>query len=145
MKRVRDLMTPDVEVLEPDDTVEEAAKKMRAFDVGSFPVCDDLRVVGVLTDRDVALRVTAEGRDPSATLVRDVMSRDVVCATEDQDLRDVAELMRHRRLRRLPIVDRRGRLVGLISVGRLAKVREERTAGLILKGVVRPDPKPDSE
>jgi len=140
MKRVREFMTPDVEVLEPEDTVEEAAKKMRAFDVGSFPVCENLRVVGMLTDRDIALRVTAEGRDPAATLVRDVMSRDVVCAVEDQDVRDVAVLMQQRRVRRLPIVDRRGRLVGLISVGRLAKVREERTAGVVLKGVVRRDP-----
>ena len=138
IKKVRDVMTPDVETLEPSDSVEEAARKMRLFDAGLFPVCETDRVVGVLTDRDITLRVTAEGRDPAATRVADVMTREPACVGEDADLWEAARVLCERRVRRLPVLDRRGRLVGLISVGRLAKMKEEKLAGHILKAVVGP-------
>lgn len=136
IKKVRDVMTPDVESLEPSDSVEEAARKMRIFDVGLFPVCEGGRVVGVLTDRDITLRVIAEGRDPAATRVADVMTREVACVGDEADLWEAARILCERRVRRLPVLDRRGRLAGLISIGRLAKVKEEKLAGHVLKAVV---------
>lgn len=135
-RKVRDLMTTDVETLEPSDSVEEAARKMRLFDVGFFPVCEAERVVGVLTDRDITVRVTAEGRDPATTRVADVMSREVACVGEDAELGQAVQILAERRVRRLPVLDRRGRLVGLISIGRLAKVKEEKLAGQIFKAMV---------
>lgn len=135
-RKVRDLMTTDVESLEPSDSVEEAARKMRLFDVGLFPVCEADRVVGVLTDRDITVRVIAEGRDPSTTRVSDVMSREVASVSEDAELGEAVHILAKHRVRRLPVLDRRGRLVGLISIGRLAKVKQEKLAGQVFKAVV---------
>lgn len=138
VKKVRDVMTAVVEWLEPHETVEEAARKMKALDIGAMPVCEGERVVGALTDRDITLRVTAEGRDPSRTEVGEVMTADVICADEDQDVLDVADLMKEHRVRRIPIVDRHRRLVGMVSLGKLAKTLDETFVGGILRGLNGP-------
>lgn len=137
MKRVKDVMIAEVETLDPLETVQSAALKMKACDYGLMPVCESGRLVGTLTDRDITVRVTAEGRDASCTSVRDVMSRDVVVASELQDLHEAAELMRSRQIRRLPVVDRQKKLVGLLSLSHLA-IEEEGLTGEVLRGIVQP-------
>jgi CBS domain-containing protein len=138
MKKVKEIMTTAVETLHPAETVGQAARKMKVFDFGSLPVVEDGTVIGALTDRDITLRVTAEGRDPAATLVRDVMTPDVICAGENEDVQQAAELMERHQVRRLPVVDRQKRLVGMISIGKVAQAEDDRLAGRVLKGVVQP-------
>ena len=137
--KLRDLMTRGVEVVDPHDGLPEAAMKMRSLDVGSVPVCDGERLVGMLTDRDITVRAVAEGRDLSTTLVDDVMTREVVYATEDQEVDEAARLMADRQVRRLPVIDRHDRLVGIVSLGDLAvDSGEDQAAGEALERISRP-------
>jgi CBS domain-containing protein len=108
-------MTPDVEVIAHDATIGEAAKKMKALDVGALPVCDGARLCGIITDRDIAVRAVAEGRD-SHSPVRDSMTGEVVYCFEDQEYEEAAALMREHQVRRLPVVDREKQLVGVVSL-----------------------------
>src|SRR5690242_2022236 len=96
---IRDIMTRDVECVGPDDTLQEAALKMKELDVGPMPVCDHDRIAGMLTDRDITIRAVAEGRDPRSTRVRDVMTRDVVACCEDDAVEEAARLMQERQIR----------------------------------------------
>jgi CBS domain-containing protein len=98
----------------------EAAKKMKQLDVGAVPVCDGDRLCGIITDRDITMRAVAEGRDPSKTKVSDAMTNDIVYCFEDQQDTDAAEIMRQHQIRRLPIVNREKRLVGIVSLGDLS-------------------------
>src|SRR5215510_6001869 len=93
---------------------------MKKSDIGALPVCDGEKLVGMITDRDITVRGTAEGRDPNKTKVRDVMSKEIICALEEEELDDAAELMENLQIRRLPILDRDRRLIGIISVGDVA-------------------------
>jgi len=138
VKKVRDYMTTHVETLDPDWTIQEAARKMKDFDFGFLPVAENAQVTGALTDRDITLRVIAEARDPVRTLVRDVMSRDVIAVREDDDLESVYELMKERQLRRLPVLDAQRKLAGMITLARIAREQGEEAAGEILKEVVVP-------
>jgi CBS domain-containing protein len=97
-----------------------AAEKMKQLDVGPLPVCDGERLVGMITDRDITVRATAAGRDPKTTKVRDVMTEEVFYCFEDQDLQDAAEMMERAQIRRLLILNRDKRLVGIVSLGDLA-------------------------
>jgi CBS domain-containing protein len=117
---LRDVMTPHVEVIHPDATLTEAARKMKALDVGPVPICDGDRLQGMLTDRDITIRATAEGRDPNTTRVREVMTPDVVYCFDDQDVREAAEIMERLQIRRLLVLNRDKRLVGIVSLGDLA-------------------------
>ena len=119
-RRIADVMTRQPRVIQPDATVADAAAMMRRLDVGALPVCDGTRLIGMLTDRDITLRSTADGRDPHLTPVRDVMSPGVAWATEDDLVEQAARIMREHRIRRLPIVDERHSLVGVVSLGDLA-------------------------
>src|SRR5437867_8644779 len=92
--QVKEIMTRDVAVIHPDDTLQEAAEKMRTLNIGPLPVCDDDRLVGMLTDRDITVRGTAEGSDSWTEKVRDVMTTDVVYCYEDQNVRDAVKLMK---------------------------------------------------
>jgi CBS domain-containing protein len=114
--QLRDIMTTDVEVIAQDATIGEAAKKMKALDVGALPVCDGERLCGMITDRDIAVRAVAEGRDAHSA-VRDSMTDEVVYCFEDQEYEDAAALMRQHQVRRLPVVNREKRLVGVVSLG----------------------------
>src|SRR5438270_229940 len=126
---VREVMTPHVEVIHPDATLREAAEKMKSLDIGPIPVCDGQRLQGMLTDRDITVRATAEGRDPNSTRVRDVMTPDVVYLFEDQDVQDAARIMEQRQIRRLVVLDRDKRLVGIVSLGDLAVQTEDDELG----------------
>lgn len=117
--KVADVMSPHVRVIGPDDTVQQAARIMRDQNVGALPVGEGDKLVGMLTDRDVALRLVAEGRDPARTKVREVMTPDVRYIFEDEELGHAAENMAEQNVRRLPVVNRDKRLVGVLSLGDL--------------------------
>ena len=118
--QIREVMTHGVEVVGPDATLQEAARTMERLDIGSVPVCDGERLVGMLTDRDITVRATAEGRDPASTPVRDIMTQDVLYCFEDDDIQAAAETMQRAQIRRLVVLDRSKRLVGFVSLGDLA-------------------------
>jgi CBS domain-containing protein len=137
--RLRDVMTRNVEVIPPDASVEQAAERMKALDVGVLPVCDGERLVGMLTDRDITLRATAAGRDPRRTKVSEAMTPDISYCFEDQDVKEAAQLMEQRQIRRLVILSRDKRLVGIVSLGDLAvETRDEKLSGEVLKEVSEP-------
>ncbi|HEX4172523.1 MAG TPA: CBS domain-containing protein [Acetobacteraceae bacterium] len=133
-ERVADVMVRDVKLVSPEDNVRQVAQMMREADTGLLPVTEGDRLIGMLTDRDVAVRLVAEGRDPSQTKVRDVMTADVRYVFEDEELEHVAENMAEQQVRRLPVMNRQKRLVGVVSLGDIAK-RRERLAGKALSGI----------
>jgi len=118
--QIRQLMSQYIEVIHPDVCVTEAAQAMSRGDVGLLPVWDGEQLGGILTDRDIILRVVATGRDPQTTPVREVMTADVVSCCEDQEVETAARLMAQHQIRRLPVLDREQRLVGILSLGDLA-------------------------
>jgi len=134
--RIGDVMTRKPRVIQPDATVADAAAMMRRLDVGALPVCDGSRLIGMVTDRDITTRSTADGRDPYLTPVRDVMSPGVAWATEDDLVEEAARIMREHQIRRLPIVDERHSLVGVVSLGDLAtEVGDDRVSGDTLEKI----------
>jgi CBS domain-containing protein len=118
--QLKEIMTPAVEVVSPEASIREAAEKMRHLDIGPLPVCDGDRLVGMLTDRDITVRAVADGRDPVTTLVGEVMTPDIVYGFDDQDVQDATRLMEQYQIRRLPVLNRNKRLVGIVSLGDLA-------------------------
>jgi len=132
---IRDIMTRDVETVAPDRTIRTAAQTMKTLNIGSLPVCEGKRVIGVVTDRDFVIRVVAEGRDCASTKVRDIMSTNVVSVREDSDLSEASKLMHDRQLRRLPVLNAQGELVGYLSMARLAQTEEPERAGRVIKGI----------
>jgi CBS domain-containing protein len=138
MERLRDVMTTGVETVAPGDTIRFAAEKMDALDVGSLPVCDGERLVGVVTDRDLAVRAVASGRDPNRTAVVEAMTPELVYALEEQGVDDAVELMREHEIRRLPIVDENRRLVGIVALADLATRTSAGMASEALEGVSKP-------
>ena len=137
--KLKEIMTREVEIVHPDDSLQTAAQKMRYRNVGFLPVCDGDRLIGVLTDRDIALRATAEGVDPSKSLSKEWVTNPVVYCFEDQDVDEAAQLMREHQIRRLVILGRDDkRLVGVVSLGDLATNIEEKKSGEVLQEVSEP-------
>src|SRR5262245_55592236 len=99
--QISEIMTRQVEVIPPGASIEQAARTMKELDVGMLPVCDGDRLLGTLTDRDITIRAIAEGRDPSDTIVEDVMTHDLVYCFEDQEVKDAAQVMYDHQIRRL--------------------------------------------
>jgi CBS domain-containing protein len=124
--QIREVMTQGAEIIPLDAAAVEAAAKMRELDVGSLPVCDGERVEGMITDRDIAIRLVAEGLDPSKTKVSDIMTPGVTYCFDDQSVEEASALMEAHQIRRLPILNRDKHLVGILSLGDLA-VRTEGT------------------
>lgn len=136
---VRDIMTRDVEVVRPDSAIQEAASKMKSLDVGSLPVCDNHRLLGVVTDRDIAVRAVAAGRDPKTTTVSETMTPELIYCFEDEPLREAAKLMERYQIRRLPILNREKHLVGIVSLGDLAvETDNEKLSGSVLEEISEP-------
>ncbi|WBW96887.1 CBS domain-containing protein [Oceanirhabdus sp. W0125-5] len=115
---VRDIMSRNVITLSKHDTVETAARLMKEHDIGSIPICENKQVIGVITDRDIAIRTVAGGRDTAAPLI-EVMSNSIVTGTPEMDVNDAARLMSDRQVRRLPICNEKG-LVGIVALGDMA-------------------------
>lgn len=137
--KIRDIMHQPVELAAPDDTLKTAARKMRAGDCGSLPVGEHDRLVGIVTDRDIVARAVAEGRSATRTTVRDVMSPGVKYCYDDEEIDDLARNMATLQVKRLPVLDRAKRLVGIVSLGDLA-VRDgaEAEASHALNGICQP-------
>jgi len=138
--RVSEVMTRNVSCVRPNDTLQAAAAKMRDLNVGSVPVCGgDDKLVGMLTDRDVVIRSVAEGMNPNDCHVTDAMSKGITYCFEDQDVGEAAELMRHNQIRRLAVLNRDKRLIGIVSLGDLAVGSDdEHLAGKTLEDVSEP-------
>ena len=138
--RVSEVMTQGVECIGPDATLQEAAAKMKSLDVGPLPVCDNDRLVGMVTDRDITVRATAEGDAPTDVRVRDVMTPEVIYCFDDDLVEDAARLMAAKQVRRLVVLNRDKRMVGIVSLGDLAvKTGDEQLAGTALEGISEPN------
>jgi CBS domain-containing protein len=136
---LREIMTRNPEVVSRQTSLQEAAAKMKTLDVGLMPVCDGDRLTGLLTDRDITIRATADGRDPKKTRVSDVMSTDVAYCFEDQDVAEAVSLMEARQIRRLPVLSKDKRLIGVVSLGDIAvHARDRDLAGETLQEVSEP-------
>jgi CBS domain-containing protein len=136
--KVRDVMSDDVKLATPDMSLEQAAKLMEDADAGILPVGENDRLVGMLTDRDIVIRAVAKGLDVKRTLVREAMSPEVKYCYEDEDLNHVSQNMADLQVRRLPVVNREKRLVGIISVGDIAASDKPIKAGAALRGIAQP-------
>jgi len=137
--KIKDIMTRDPEVVAPENTLRQAAEKMQAIDSGIMPVCTNDRLVGVITDRDITLRATAEGLDPFATQVADIMTDELVTCFEDQDVEEAERIMRDKQIRRLLVLNRNKDLVGIVSLGDIAvDTGDVIEAGETLQEVSRP-------
>lgn len=136
MKKISEVMTSEVQVVQPDDTLRDAAAIMAEEDVGALPVCDGSRLQGMITDRDIAVRAVANGRDAD-TPVREVMSEDVIWCSEDDDTQEVLGRMGERQIRRIPVVDANRNLVGIVSLGDLA-IEDEENVDEALRSISMP-------
>ena len=137
--QVSQILTRDVETIRPDTTVREAAQRMRSMDVGALPVCDGRHLLGMVTDRDITIRITAEGRDAANTPVQEAMTPSVDFVFEDQDVQDAARIMKDRQIRRLPVLSRDKQLVGILSLGDLSQAGDDRTSGDTLQKISEPN------
>jgi CBS domain-containing protein len=138
---VRDAMTPVVKVAKPSLSLAEAAEIMKAEDVGSVPVVDDGRLVGIVTDRDIVVRAVAERRDPQAVTVGEFASRELVTVEPEEDLDDALALMARHQVRRLPVVER-GTLVGMLAQADVALAAKEKKVGETVEEISRPSSTP---
>ena len=134
--RVSECMTPAVEIASPDDSIQQVARTLREIDAGSMPVGENDRLVGIITDRDIAVRAVADGKGPD-TRVREVMSASIRYCFEDEDLADVSEQMAEHKVRRLPVLNREKRLVGIISLGDLS-LSDGSSSGEALSDISQP-------
>lgn len=119
MKTIAEVMTPDVEVLRPEETLRDAARAMADLDVGSLPVCDGRRLLGMITDRDITIRAVAEGKSAD-TPVSEVMTDDVVWCVDTDSVDEVLQQMADAQIRRIPVVDADRQLVGIVALGDIA-------------------------
>lgn len=139
MPLLKDIMTPSVEVIAPNATAADAARKVRDLEVGAIPVCDGDKLLGMVTDRDLVLRVLAMSRSPVEALVRDAMTPGLVYCFEDQDADVAADLMAEKQIRRIPILSKNKQLVGIVSLGDLAiDGLDPHESGEVIHGVSDP-------
>jgi CBS domain-containing protein len=134
--KVNQIMTKDVECISPETSLQEAASRMKSRNVGFLPVCDKDRPVGAITDRDLTIRAIAQGQDAKQTKVKDVMTKDVFFCFEDQEAEECARYMSEKEVRRMLILNRDNKLVGVISLGDLAQAKiDQRIAAETLRHI----------
>jgi len=136
--KLNQIMTRDVEIIHPDDTLETAAQKMRDRDIGFLPVCDGDRLIGVLTDRDLIMRALAEGKESKTTLGSDLVTSPAIYCFDDQSVDEAAKLMHDNQIRRIVILGRDKRMVGVVSLGDLAMNIDDKKSGDVLQSVSEP-------
>lgn len=138
--KLKEFVNPRVEIVESGDTLRLAAEKMKELDIGSLPVCDNGQLVGMITDRDIAIRAVAKGNDPNTSTVREVMSPDVLWCSEDEDVGEAARIMRENQVRRILVLNGAHELVGITSLGEIATVTgDPNLAGQTLQAVSEED------
>jgi CBS domain-containing protein len=135
--KIKDVMTPDVVVANPGQTIADAARMMARCDAGALPVGEDDRLVGMITDRDIAIRAVAKDLPPD-TPVGECMSKEVLYCFQDEDVEHVADNMGEQKVRRLPVLDREKRLVGIVSIGDLALHSKPKTSGQAIAAISEP-------
>ena len=133
---INEVMTRDVSACEPNATVAEAAKVMAQEDVGPVPIVEDGRLIGIVTDRDIVVRVVAEGRDPNATTVNEIASTELVTVSPDDDLDEALNLLAEHQVRRLPVVEG-DRLVGIVAQADIARLGKDKTTGEVVEEISR--------
>ncbi len=137
--QIRDIMTRDIEAISAEATIKDAAQKMKVFDIGILPVVDDDQLVGMVTDRDIVVRVVAEGHDPNSARIRDAMTPNVIYCFEDQEVQDAVRIMEDNQVRRLMVLNRNKQPVGILSTGDISVLSDdERLSGELLKQVSEP-------
>ena len=134
-KQIRELMTPNPRTVSADSPVVEAARVMRDEDVGIAPIVEGERLVGTITDRDITIRVVAEGKDPQSTNVRDVASTQLVTIDPQQDLDEAVRLMAQHQVRRLPVVEEDGKLVGVVAQADIAREGQDSKTGQVVEEI----------
>jgi CBS domain-containing protein len=133
-RKIRDVMTPDPRTIEPSTTVQEAAKVMRDEDVGPIPIVENGSVTGILTDRDIVVNVVAEGKDFSSP-VSEVASRDLITVDPEQTLDEALRLMAQHQVRRLPVCEDDGRLVGIVAQADIARQSDDARTGEVVEQI----------
>ena len=138
--KIRQIMTQNPEIVTPNESLQATARKMESLDVGVMPVCDGNTLIGMITDRDITIRATAEGMDPNQMKVSDVMTDKVTWMYADQDVDEAVRLMKEKQIRRLPIIDRENnQLIGIVSLGDLAvETGDEERSGETLEEISEP-------
>src|SRR5438132_780008 len=134
MKRINEIMTREVESVGPDTTVREAARKMKVLALSSLPVCEGGKVLGIVTDREMTLCLASDHPDPSQGPVKEIMNPEVAVCSEDDDFEEVTRTMEGTGSHHVLAIDKRGRLAGIISLGKVARA-DERTAGRVVKRI----------
>jgi CBS domain-containing protein len=137
MAQIRELMTVKPRTVKTGDSIIEAAKLMKGEDAGIAPIVDGDRLVGVVTDRDIAIRVVAEGRDPQSTKVEEIASQNVVTVDPQQELDEALRLMAQHQVRRLPVVEEDGRLVGIVAQADVARHADAQRTGEVVEDISR--------
>lgn len=132
---IRDLMTPNPSSIDADKSVADAAKLMRDEDVGLAPIVEGDKLVGTVTDRDIAVRVVAEGKDPEGTTVREIASTNLVTIDPQQELDEALRLMAEHQVRRLPVVEEDGRLVGVVAQADVARAGDDAQTGQVVQEI----------
>lgn len=133
--KVKDMMHKGVEYVAPDAKLHMIAKKMRDADIGAIPVCEDGRAIGMVTDRDIAIRALANGKDISKIEARDVMSRNVISCRDSEDAEDALRIMEKNKIRRLPVLNDAEKLVGMVSLGDISHALSREVTGKVTKAV----------
>jgi CBS domain-containing protein len=136
--KIREIMTPGVQCVRPDESLIDAASLMRQLDVGVLPVLKGDAVLGMITDRDITIRAVAQGRIPEETQVREVMTPGVFFVYDDQDVEEAMDVLKEHQIRRLPVISRDRRLVGILSLGDIAVDANASRSGEALKQVSQP-------
>ena len=136
--QVKDVMTTKMKIIHPDAAIKDAADEMKNFDVGALPVIENDKPVGMLTDRDITVRVVSEGNDPAKTTVKNAMTAEVYTVYEDQDVQELTNVMKEKQIRRVVVTDRNDKVTGICSLGDLATATEIKTGGDVLRKVSQP-------
>jgi CBS domain-containing protein len=132
-------MTRQVQGIEPGATLQAAAQAMKSMDVGALPVCQNDQLIGVITDRDIAVRGVAQGADPTRACVSDAMTPELIYCYDDEDIQRAAQLMEQKQIRRLPVLDRNQRLIGIVALADLAlRQRDDQLSAEVLQQVSQP-------
>jgi CBS-domain-containing membrane protein len=139
--QVQDIMNKPVTLIDPNTTIRDVAKQMRADDIGALPVSENDRLVGMVTDRDIVVRAVAEDRGAGNTTVRQVMSNHVFCCFDDDDVARAAQVMAEHQVRRIPVLNRQKRLVGVVALADLGRVAAE-AAKVAIGGISEPTNQP---
>lgn len=136
--KVKEIMTPSVEIIHPETALKDVASRMKTLDIGAIPVGEKDRLVGMVTDRDITVRSVAEGKDPNNTRAQDVMTEPITYCFENQDLEEAATLMKQKQLRRLVVLNDERRMVGMCTMADLVVHGNTQIAADVLHGVSQP-------